>query len=55
MSENRKDINKCVEINIFVKCKDGSWKKSDNDETCVKVNIHVDCKECEKQKMWDCD
>jgi len=47
MHHHEKDHENCVKVNIFVKCKDGSWKK-EKEAPCVTVNIHVDCQECEK-------
>ena len=45
-----KKNNNCVDVNIFIKCKDSSWKK-ERENPCAEVNIHVECDECEKKKF----
>lgn|GEM_PF-913411 len=46
--------NKCVKVNIFVKCNNDCHKKKEKEESCVEVNIHVDCNECKKHADDDC-
>lgn len=53
MPENKKDHEKCVKVNIFVKCQDDSWK-NEKETNCVEVNIYAECEECKKDK-WPCE
>ena len=53
MHDDKKENNKCVKVNIFVKCNGECRKKKENEETCVEVNIHVDCEGC-KERDEDC-
>jgi hypothetical protein len=48
MHHEKKDENKCVKVDIFVKCNNDCRKRKENEEPCVEVNIHVDCEECKK-------
>jgi len=53
MHEGNKSNTRCVEVNIFVKCKDGSWRK-ERENPCAVVNVEIDCDECERRRH-DCD
>lgn len=54
MQEFKKDNDTCVEVNIFVKCKDDCWKRT-KEETCVKVNIFAECEERDGENRNPCD
>ena len=52
MHTNKKNNECCVEVNIFVKCKDGS-RRRERENPCVVVNIEADCDECEHKNRHD--
>ena len=60
--ESKKDNDKCVRVNIYVKCDNKEtcgnevWEKKDykKNDTCVDVNIFAECKRGEWKKDDTC-